>query len=74
MQAIQEECITDANDQMIISIPVSFDGSWSKRGYTANHCVVVLIHDLKNIFAISQILTVLKHGDLQRIVEEKIKQ
>ena len=43
MQAIQEECITDANDQMIISIPVSFDGSWSKRGYTANHCVGFVI-------------------------------
>ena len=43
MQAIQEECITDANDQMIISIPVSFDGSWSKRGYTTNHCVGFVI-------------------------------
>ena len=39
LQAVPEEGITDANDQMIISIPGSFDGSWLKRGYTANYCV-----------------------------------
>ena len=39
LQAVQEEGINDANDQMIISIPGSFDGSWLKRGYTANNCV-----------------------------------
>ena len=37
-QAIEEH-ITDADGQPVTSIPVSFDGSWSKRGYTANHCV-----------------------------------
>lgn len=42
-QAIEEEGITDADDQTVISIPVSFDGSWSKRGYTANHCVGFVI-------------------------------
>ena len=42
-QAIQEDGITDANDQTVISIPVSFDGSWSKRGYTAYHCVGFVI-------------------------------
>ena len=42
-KAIQEEGITDAYDQTVISFPVSFDGSWSKRGFTANHCVEFVI-------------------------------
>ena len=43
LKAVQEEGITDANDQMIISILESFDGSWLKRDYTANNCVGFVI-------------------------------
>lgn len=42
-QAILEEGITDDNDETVISIPESFDGTWSKQGYTANHCVGFVI-------------------------------
>ena len=34
--AMAEEGISDDND-VTVDIPISFDGTWSKRGYTANH-------------------------------------
>ena len=48
-QAIEEEGITDADNQTVIGIPVSFYGSWSKRGCTANHCVGFVISAASNV-------------------------
>ena len=58
---------------MLHSIACDFGRKTETMNFDITKKPKILIHDLKNIFAISQILTVLKHGDLQRIVEEKIK-
>lgn len=43
--AMLEEALDDDDDDnvTIVDIPISFDGTWSKRGYTANHCIGFLI-------------------------------
>ena len=46
--AILEEGIDDDNDDdddnvTIVDIPIRFDGTWSKRGYTVNHCIGFVI-------------------------------
>lgn len=42
--AMLEEALDDNDDNVtIVHIPISFDGTWSKRGYTANHCIGFLI-------------------------------
>ena len=33
----------DNNENAIAEVPVSFDGTWSRRGYSANHCVSFVI-------------------------------
>lgn len=33
----------DNNENAIAEVPVSFDGTWSGRGYSANHCVSFVI-------------------------------
>ena len=40
--ALAEEGL-DNNTEINIGIPVSFDGTWSKRGFTANHGVSFVI-------------------------------
>ena len=47
---ILEEGIDDDNDDdddddnvTIVDIPISFDGTWSKRDYTVNHCIGFVI-------------------------------
>ena len=40
--AMAEEGITNDND-VTVHIPISFDGTWSKRGYTANHGIGFVI-------------------------------
>ena len=40
--AMAEEGITNNND-VTVDIPISFDGTWSKRGYTANHGIGFVI-------------------------------
>ena len=38
--AMLDEGIDDDEDEDItVDIPISFSGTWSKRGYTANHCI-----------------------------------
>ena len=43
--AMLEEALDDDDDDnvTIVDIPISFDGTWSKRGYTANHCIGFVI-------------------------------
>ena len=42
--AMLEEALDDDDDNVtIVDIPISFDGTWSKRGYTANHCIGFVI-------------------------------
>lgn len=38
-----DEGIPVDNEDTIVDVPVSFDGTWSKRGYTANHCIGFVI-------------------------------
>jgi len=38
-----EEDGVDKNDTTLAEVPVSFDGTWSKRGFTANHGISFLI-------------------------------
>jgi len=40
--ALEEDGL-DNNDATIAEIPVSFDGTWSKRGFTANYEISFLI-------------------------------
>ena len=35
------------SDQSVISIPVSFEGTWAKRGFTSNHGVGLVTSFLK---------------------------
>lgn len=41
--AMKEEGISEENDDTVVNIPISFDGTWSKRGYTANHGIGFVI-------------------------------
>ena len=41
--AMKEEGISEENDDTVVNIPISFDGTWSKRGYTANHGIRFVI-------------------------------
>ena len=41
--AMKEEEISEEDDDTIVNIPISFDGTWSKRGYTANHGISFVI-------------------------------
>ena len=41
--AMLDEGIPVDNEDTIVDVPVSFDGTWSKRGYTANHCIGFVI-------------------------------
>ena len=41
--AMLDEGIPVDNKDTIVDVPVSFDGTWSKRGYTANHCIGFVI-------------------------------
>jgi len=40
--ALEEDGV-DENETTLAEIPVSFDGTWSKRGFTANHGISFLI-------------------------------
>ena len=40
---MKEEGISEENDDSVVNIPISFDGTWSKRGYTANHGIGFVI-------------------------------
>lgn len=33
----------DNNENAIAEVPVSFDGTWPRRGYSTNHCVSFVI-------------------------------
>ena len=35
-----DEGISEEDEDTVLDIPISFDGTWSKRGYTANHGIV----------------------------------
>ena len=38
--AMADEGISEEDEDTVVDIPISFDGTWSKRGYTANHGIV----------------------------------
>ena len=38
-----EEGISAGDEDTVINIPVSFDGTWPRRGYTANHGIGFVI-------------------------------
>ncbi|KAM7438619.1 hypothetical protein ABFA07_011879 [Porites harrisoni] len=38
--AMADERISEEDEDTVVDIPISFDGTWSKRGYTANHGIV----------------------------------
>lgn len=41
--AMTEEGISAGDEDTVVNIPVSFDGTWSRRGYTANHRIGFVI-------------------------------
>lgn len=41
--ALLEDGVDEDDRDTVVGIPISFDGTWSKRGYTANHCVGFVI-------------------------------
>ena len=41
--AVTEEGISAGDEDTVVNIPVSFDGTWSRRGYTANHGIGFVI-------------------------------
>ena len=38
--AMIEQGVSAGDEDTVINIPVSFDGTWSRRGYTANHGII----------------------------------
>ena len=41
--AMIEQGVSAGDEDTVINIPVSFDGTWSRRGYTANHGIGFVI-------------------------------
>ena len=38
-----KEEISEEDDNTVVNIPICFDGTWSKRGYTVNHGIGFVI-------------------------------
>lgn len=43
LNAMEDKCLNVNDETLAVEIPVSFDGTWSRRGFTANHGVVFVI-------------------------------
>ena len=41
--AMADEGMSEEDEATVVNIPISFDGTWSKRGYTANHGIGFVI-------------------------------
>ena len=42
-QFMTKEEISEEDDNTVVNIPICFDGTWSKRGYTVNHGIGFVI-------------------------------